>query len=139
MTTPENNLGLALEPDAATLEAAITFDSRESTQTSHAAYLEIVPAGPAGACRSIDRSCSGAPFATRQRFGSRPVPAPCGGRNVTPAELSGLGLRVHQSLPPDAVYNPLQREFESAIPLRERLVRADRISFHHGTGPRRFK
>lgn len=42
------NFGLALEPDPSTPSASISFDSKESTTTSHHAYIEIVLRGPVG-------------------------------------------------------------------------------------------
>ncbi len=48
ITTPTTNLGIALTPDAPTVD--VSFDSKESTTTSHGPQLEIelVNQGPAG-------------------------------------------------------------------------------------------
>ncbi|WP_394752697.1 DNRLRE domain-containing protein [Crenothrix sp.] len=45
---PANNHGLALEPDSIS-PVSLTLDSKESLQTSHPAYIEIVLKGPSGA------------------------------------------------------------------------------------------
>jgi hypothetical protein len=48
ITTPTNNLGIALTPDVSTVD--VSFDSKESTTTSHGPQLEIelVNQGPVG-------------------------------------------------------------------------------------------
>ena len=51
ITTPTTNLGIALTPDVSTVD--VSFDSKESTTTSHGPQLEIElvnqgPAGPTG-------------------------------------------------------------------------------------------
>lgn len=43
------NQGIRLTANAATPSASVFFDSKESTSTSHAAYIDIVLSGPAGA------------------------------------------------------------------------------------------
>src|SRR5439155_1497573 len=40
LTTPSSNLGLALKPNATTI--SVTFESKESTTTSHAPELDVV-------------------------------------------------------------------------------------------------
>lgn len=41
------NNGLVIEPDLSTPTASLTFDSKEATSTSHAAYIEVTLAAPA--------------------------------------------------------------------------------------------
>jgi microcystin-dependent protein len=42
LAIPNANFGLAIEPDYSTPETTLSFDSKETTGTSHAAYLDIV-------------------------------------------------------------------------------------------------
>jgi hypothetical protein len=45
VTDPANNFGLTMKPDPATPTAAITFDSKEQTTTSHPAFIDVVLSG----------------------------------------------------------------------------------------------
>ncbi len=49
VAAPLSNNGLALEPASVTPTVSLTIDSKESIQTSHPAYIDIVLKGPAGA------------------------------------------------------------------------------------------
>lgn len=56
VTTPANNLGLVIEPETAT-STSITFESKDSSLTSHHAYLEIsLKSGGDGTVTSVTGS-----------------------------------------------------------------------------------
>ncbi|MGZ8242497.1 DNRLRE domain-containing protein [Methylomagnum sp.] len=57
VATPANNFGLVIEPAASTPTTSLTFDSKESIQTSHPAYLEIsLASGASGTVTNVTGS-----------------------------------------------------------------------------------